>query len=90
MGYLSRFYHPDSFANVLMESACLEPENLIGDSHSSSINEQRPFKIVGLEQLQSVMAAKDYISKYSNDFVNSYYNIIYYNSSVNNINNNEL
>ena len=29
-----------------MESACIEPENPIGDFHSSSINEQRPFKIV--------------------------------------------
>ena len=48
MGYFSRLYNPDSFANffLVIESACIEPENPIGDFHSSSINEQRLFKIV--------------------------------------------
>ena len=48
MGYSSRLYNPDSFANLFLVtvSACIEPENPIGDSHSSSINEQRPVKIV--------------------------------------------
>ena len=48
MGYFSRLYNPDSFANffLVIESACIEPEKPIGDSHSSSIKEQRPFIIV--------------------------------------------
>ena len=58
MGYFSRLYNPDSFANffLVIESACIEPENPIGDSHSSSINEQRPFKIVlkGYPTVESV------------------------------------
>ena len=41
-------YNPDSFANffLVIESACIEPEKPIGDFHSSSIKEQRPFIIV--------------------------------------------